>query len=268
MVSSGDADWGVQAVVSWVLSQGLEGEEIPMIAEEDTTGLRGMEKIDLLQRVVEAVNLCLQEAGIVGIRPPAHPLGAADVLKAIGKGNAEGGKKGRYWVLDPVDGTLGFVRGDQYAIALGLIEDGEVVLAVLGCPNFPLRKEWLRYHHRYYRLASKLRPPSPGKWHKGLVLTTTKGSGQVMMQPLVVNADGSPQVPAEAPRPVTVSSIDDPAKATFCEPFEKANSDHSFTAGLAQSLGLRYHHHLKTFVFNVMSVTPVVNNSPSMLLLR
>ncbi|CAM6106951.1 unnamed protein product [Calypogeia fissa] len=235
------ADWGVQAVVSWVLAQGLEREEeaIPMVAEEDTTGLRGMEKVDLLQRVVEAVNLCLQEAGIVGIRPPPHPLGAVDVLKAISKGSAEGGKKGRYWVLDPIDGTLGFVRGDQYAIALGLIEDGEVVLAVLGCPNFPLRKEWLRYHHRYYRIAAKLHPPSPGKWHKGLVLTTTKGSGQVLMHPLVVNADGLLQRHLEGPRAVNVSSIDDPAKATFCEPFEKANSSHSFTAGLAQSLGLR-----------------------------
>jgi hypothetical protein len=36
-----------------------------------------------------------------------------------------------------------------------------------------------------------------------------------------------------------VSSIDDPASATFCEPVEKANSSHSFTAGLAHTMGLR-----------------------------
>ena len=29
------------------------------------------------------------------------------------------------------------LRGDQYAVALALIEDGEVVLGVLGCPNLP-----------------------------------------------------------------------------------------------------------------------------------
>jgi 3'(2'), 5'-bisphosphate nucleotidase len=52
-------------------------------------------------------------------------------------------------VLDPIDGTLGFVRGDQYAIALAMVENGEVVLGVLGCPNLPLRSEWLNYHHRY-----------------------------------------------------------------------------------------------------------------------
>ena len=31
--------------------------------------------------------------------------------------------------------TPGFLRNDQYAIALGLVEDGKVVLGVLGCPN-------------------------------------------------------------------------------------------------------------------------------------
>jgi HAL2 family 3'(2'),5'-bisphosphate nucleotidase len=33
-----------------------------------------------------------------------------------------------------VDGTLGFLRGGQYAIALALVVDGVVRLGVLGCP--------------------------------------------------------------------------------------------------------------------------------------
>ncbi len=28
---------------------------------------------------------------------------------------------GRFWVLDPIDGTKGFLRGDQYAVALALV---------------------------------------------------------------------------------------------------------------------------------------------------
>ena len=39
--------------------------------------------------------------------------------------------------LDPIDGTKGFLRNDQYAVALALIEDGKPVLGVLGCPNIP-----------------------------------------------------------------------------------------------------------------------------------
>lgn len=30
------------------------------------------------------------------------------------------------------------MRGDQYAIALALLDQGKVVLGVLGCPNLPL----------------------------------------------------------------------------------------------------------------------------------
>lgn len=30
------------------------------------------------------------------------------------------------------------MRGDQYAVALGLLENGEIVVGVLGCPNLPM----------------------------------------------------------------------------------------------------------------------------------
>lgn len=231
------ADWGVQAVISWVLSQSFCDEEVAMVAEEDTNALKGMDGIHVLQRVVNAVNECLSASSIVGLNPPDHPLGTIDVLKAINKGSSTGGSKGRYWVLDPVDGTLGFVRGDQYAIALSLIEDGEVVLGVLGCPNFPMKKEWLSYHHRYYRLMSKLSPPSPDVWHKGSIFIAQKGGAQVWMQPSISNVKDLNIL--KLAKLVSVSSIDDPAEATFCEPVEKANSSHSFTAGLASSIGLK-----------------------------
>ena len=64
--------------------------------------------------------------------------------------------------LDPVDGTKGFLRNDQYAVALALIDAGkvmlmrhidgvsltwaQVVMGVLGCPNFPVDLA-LRLHH-------------------------------------------------------------------------------------------------------------------------
>jgi 3'(2'), 5'-bisphosphate nucleotidase len=40
----------------------------------------------------------------------------------------------RFWMLNPIDGTKGFLRNDQYAIALALIEDGEVKVGALACP--------------------------------------------------------------------------------------------------------------------------------------
>ncbi len=52
-------------------------------------------------------------------------------------GQSAGGPAGRHWVLDPIDGTRGFVGMRQYAVCLGLLQDGEVVAGVLGCPNLP-----------------------------------------------------------------------------------------------------------------------------------
>jgi 3'-phosphoadenosine 5'-phosphosulfate (PAPS) 3'-phosphatase len=42
------------------------------------------------------------------------------------------------WVLDPVDGTKGYLRGERYAVCLSLIIDARVELGVIGCPNLPV----------------------------------------------------------------------------------------------------------------------------------
>ncbi len=43
-----------------------------------------------------------------------------------------------YWTLDPIDGTKGFLRREQYAVALALVRNGKVELGVLGCPELTL----------------------------------------------------------------------------------------------------------------------------------
>ena len=42
------------------------------------------------------------------------------------------------WTIDPIDGTKGFLRGEQYAVCLSLIVDAKVQLGVIGCPNLPV----------------------------------------------------------------------------------------------------------------------------------
>lgn len=233
------ADWSVQAIVSWILSESFRDENISIIAEEDTQALSKSDARGLLEEVVKRVNQCLSEATRFKLKGPEFSLRTSDVLEAIGRCNSTGGATGRYWVLDPVDGTLGFVRGDQYAVALALIEDGEVVLGVLGCPNYPMKKEWLSYSNGYRRIISVVSSTVSESWdHKGCVIYAKKGSGKAFMQPLLMG-DKKFEWPNSSARQIQVSTIDDPALATFCEPVEKANSSHSFTAGLAYSIGLR-----------------------------
>lgn len=214
------ADWGVQAIVSWVLAQVFGGQNLSIVAEEDTESLSKAESLGLLGAVSSAVNEALSEASKYGLPKSDKPLGTADILEAIGRCNSVGGPKGRHWVLDPVDGTLGFVRGDQYAVALALIENGKVLLGVLGCPNYPVKKEGLSNGCN-----------QPGA--KGCVMYAKRGSGQAWMQPLIPG--GYP----ESATLLKVSSVDDPVLATVCEPVERANSNHLFTAGLADSMGVR-----------------------------
>lgn len=48
---------------------------------------------------------------------------------------------GRTWVIDPIDGTFNFVRGgDQWAISIGLYENGAPVFGVI---HAPVRRETL-----------------------------------------------------------------------------------------------------------------------------
>lgn len=42
------------------------------------------------------------------------------------------------WAIDPIDGTKGFLRRDQFAVAVGVLADGIPAGGVLGCPHFPL----------------------------------------------------------------------------------------------------------------------------------
>ncbi|GMI82390.1 hypothetical protein like AT4G05090 [Hibiscus trionum] len=121
------ADFGVQALVSLELSKLFPS--IPLVAEEDSGFLRSNNLVD---PVVRAVSDKIDE----------ESLSHDDVLKAIDRGGknafAMGTKPATYWILDPIDGTRGFVRGSPalYVVGLSLVVEGEIVLGVMGCPNW------------------------------------------------------------------------------------------------------------------------------------
>ena len=115
------ADYAAQAIVNKHLFQYL-GSDQKMVAEEDSTNLKKSTNSELLEEVIRNVE------EIIGVSD------STEILDLIDRGNHDASSD-RYWTLDPVDGTKGFIRGEQYAISLALIENGEVILGVLGCPN-------------------------------------------------------------------------------------------------------------------------------------
>jgi 3'-phosphoadenosine 5'-phosphosulfate (PAPS) 3'-phosphatase len=64
-------------------------------------------------------------ASVVAMVNGAMPLSEEAVLEAIDRGQHGGGGTGRFWTVDPIDGTKGFLRGEQYAVAVALIDQVE-----------------------------------------------------------------------------------------------------------------------------------------------
>ena len=135
------ADFAAQALVTSVLEK--SHPDIEMVAEESADDLRGDENAPLLDRVTSLVNKVLlmstdEENGDAEADKVVRLMFNEEVADAIDiGGKTDPTRTGKYWILDPIDGTKGFINKRQYAIALALMDDGEIVGGVLGCPNMP-----------------------------------------------------------------------------------------------------------------------------------
>lgn len=117
------ADFACQAIIAKSLREAL-GNNVILVAEETSHFLRDEDHAPHL------------DATIAAVKDFWSDVTEAKLLDAIDAGAGDT-KHAAFWTLDPVDGTKGFLRGQQYAIALAFIENGEPVVGALGCPNLP-----------------------------------------------------------------------------------------------------------------------------------
>ncbi len=113
------ADFAVQALLGRSLEMAFP--EDTLVAEEDSATLRSAQQQGIQDQVLESVAHSVPEAT------------SEKVYQWIDRGGKESGH--RFWALDPIDGTKGFLRGDQYAVALALVVKSEVQIGALACPN-------------------------------------------------------------------------------------------------------------------------------------
>ena len=113
------ADFAVQALIARRLAEQIPGSTL--IGEESADALRIEEGIATLDQITDFVRSAI---------PDATP---EEVCGLIDRGSGE--PPADYWTLDPIDGTKGFLRREQYAVALGLVRSGKVELGILGCPE-------------------------------------------------------------------------------------------------------------------------------------
>lgn len=186
------ADLGVQAVISHHLHQ--HNPDIPLMAEEESALLRDPANAELRKRVLEHV------ARI------APALDETAVMAAIDRGHHQGGAAGRFWTMDPIDGTKGFIRNDQYAVALALIEDGVVQLGVLGCPSLPVET-------------------MQGGGTTGAIFAARRGGGARLCA--LDQSDA---------RVIHVSKVTETAQAVICQSVETGHTSHGRSARIAAKL--------------------------------
>ncbi len=182
------ADYGSQALICKAIGDIFPND--PIVAEEDAADLSTPEMAPQLAKVTDYVKELV---------PEATP---DDVKSWIDRGNGE--VTPRYWTLDPIDGTKGFLRQDQYAVALALVESGQVKVGVLACPAMPLENG-----------------------ESGVLYVAVRGEGSYMA-PL---AGGDLQ-------PIRVADTEDAANLRFVESVESGHGDQSRQSAVAQAVGI------------------------------
>ncbi|KAL5197023.1 hypothetical protein ABZP36_000535 [Zizania latifolia] len=124
------ADFGVQALISLELQRSFPS--IPLVAEEDSASVRSNNVL------IESISSAVADK----VSNVDSPLTHDDVLRAIDRGGKDAvsfdSSPATYWVLDPIDGTKGFLGGDDalYVVGLALVVNEKVVIGVMGCPNW------------------------------------------------------------------------------------------------------------------------------------
>lgn len=113
----------------------------------------------------------------------------------------------RMWIVDPIDGTKGFLGGRHYCVAISLLEDGEPVLGVLASPAF------------YYDAANP-----PGDF--GALVYARRGMGAY------IEALGGSEREL-----ISVSGVANPLRARMLTSYESGHTDKQFFAHVNAALG-------------------------------
>ena len=188
------ADFASQAIICRRLQ--LDFPNDPVIGEEGAAELRLPSGAEFLNRVV-------RECAAVGVA-----ASATEVCDWIDLGQTSEYHP-RFWTLDPIDGTKGFLRKEQYAISLALLINGKIEVGVLGCPNMPFANN----------------PDGTG-----VLAWAVRGYG-AWMQPL--------SEPDASPTRINVTQVSKTADMRFCESVESGHSSHDWSGLIASELGIQ-----------------------------
>ncbi|KAJ4145240.1 hypothetical protein LMH87_004095 [Akanthomyces muscarius] len=220
------ADFAAQALLISALHAAFPGDAF--LGEEDSSALRS--DAQLRDKVYELV---VSSAGTTdpdeAAAALASPSSVEDMLDMIDLGGAgQGGPTGRFWVMDPIDGTATFLKGQQYAVALALIENGREVVGVLAYPSLEVADDGKIYDDTV-----------SGADGLGVLLAAVKGQGATIRHfpsQSAASLSSSPATPLAAP----LEGAADLRDLRFADCQRSSSTNHGLVRRVAERIGARY----------------------------
>ncbi|PHH73547.1 hypothetical protein CDD82_5389 [Ophiocordyceps australis] len=126
------ADFAIQALLLATMQEAYPNDTF--VGEEDASSLR--HNGALLGRVWQLLERCVSQTSKSQCKMPSSPESLCACVDEAGRSSPA--KHGRTWVFDPIDGTKTYVRGELYAINIGLLVHGRQVLGAVACPNLSM----------------------------------------------------------------------------------------------------------------------------------
>lgn len=214
------ADFASQAVICHLLDQTFPDD--PIIGEEDASALQHPENSELVESIAEQI----ETVGISG-------MSSEEICQWIDRGSHKKTTE-RFWTLDPIDGTKGFLRGEQYAISLALIVNGAVTVSAVACPNLPMGSLPAGNLSAGGLSAGNV---SSEESANGTIFFAARGAGCWAASCQFSNEISDEEIPIPPVR-VRVTSTTDSATAKFCESVESGHTSHTISSQVAKSLGI------------------------------
>lgn len=111
------ADLASQAILCRAIASTAPGDRV--LAEEDTVDLTDNSRISRIREILEEIT--------------CESFSEGEITNLIGYRGAE--KSDAHWLIDPLDGTKGYIRNLVYAVAMARIENGKPVAGWLSLPG-------------------------------------------------------------------------------------------------------------------------------------
>ena len=186
------ADYASQAVILAGVAEAFPDHGV--IAEEGSAHLLEQAGPDGVARIVAVVG---------------EVMGRSVSIEEVAAWIDHAGGPGPYtWVVDPIDGTKGFLRREQFAVAVGVLLAGRVHAGVLACPHLEMHLDGV----------GRVR---------GVLFSAEAGAG-AFVEPI----EGGDPVP------VLVSAVSDPAATRVLGSVESAHGDPALVRAVIAEAGL------------------------------